>query len=238
MDSPVSDNQYLPGSQDVSSETKTLPEVLRIAMDQVLRNVNKWLPCQVTRVENNSVVDVQPCIKENFRLQGVQTLPIIPSIPVQHPRGAGYFIKLPVKVGDYGRVVFADRSLDNWLVNGGVVDPQDVRIHDLSDAVFIPGLFPLNNVLPGDPEDLVINNGEAEIIVKPNGTFQVTNGTNELLNILNQISSQLQMLASTLSEDTVNTSIGPQPLNAFETYETISEQVQELIDKLQTLEVE
>jgi hypothetical protein len=39
-------------------------------------------------------------------------------------------------------LVFSDRSLDRWLNAGGVVDPGTYRMHDLSDAIAIPGLHP------------------------------------------------------------------------------------------------
>jgi hypothetical protein len=59
--------------------------------------------------------------------------------------GAGaYKITFPVAAGDIVLLCFAQTSLDNWLQLGGVVDPQDSRKFDLSDAIAIPGLLSFN----------------------------------------------------------------------------------------------
>jgi hypothetical protein len=36
-------------------------------------------------------------------------------------------------------VIFADRCIDFWWQNGGVQEPVDDRVHDLSDAFCIVG---------------------------------------------------------------------------------------------------
>lgn len=41
-------------------------------------------------------------------------------------------------------LVFADRSIDAWLDQGGEASPLDERRHHLKDAVAIPGLHPNN----------------------------------------------------------------------------------------------
>lgn len=218
------DDQYGPNSQDLTSETKTWAEIIRIAIDQGLRDMNVWLPCSVVRVRNNGFVDVQPELMENFRVQGVMQLPVLQNVPIQHPRGADYSIKLPVAAGDFGRVVFCDRSLDNWIVKGGVVDPNDVRLHDLSDGVFVPGLTPMTSVLAGPPDEMILKNGKAELHLQKAGTFLVKNQSNELLDLLDQL---LEVLTT---ETFTITMLGPQPFISS----TIT-LLQQIRDKLDTL---
>ncbi|HAT4501547.1 TPA: translation initiation factor IF-2 [Serratia marcescens] len=68
------------------------------------------------------------------------SLPLLMDIPVIFPRGGGVTLTFPVKAGDECLLVFADRCIDFWWQNGGVQEPVDGRMHDLSDAFAIVGL--------------------------------------------------------------------------------------------------
>lgn len=218
------DNPYVPGQQDYSSPSKPLSEILRIAIDGYIRDhLNVWVPAQVTNINPSGYVDVQILIKELFLVQGPVTVPIILNVPVEMPRGNNYSIQLPIAVGDTGRIVFCDRSLDVWkLSGGGPLNPKATRMHDLSDGVFIPGLYPSNNPLTGDPKNLTITNNQSQIVIDPDGTFKIQNQQNELIDLLTQT-------LQALTEATTNTIWGPMMLNNFDTF-------QEILIKMQTLQ--
>ncbi len=79
---------------------------------------------------------------------GTRTLrehPLILKCPVMTLFGGPSFINLPIAVGDYCIVLFNDREIDNWFVNGGVQVPSSGRIHDISDAIAIVGIRSLQN---------------------------------------------------------------------------------------------
>lgn len=65
--------------------------------------------------------------------------PLLVDVPVVFPRGGGCTLTFPVKAGDECLVIFADRCIDFWWQNGGVQEPVDDRVHDLSDAFCIVG---------------------------------------------------------------------------------------------------
>lgn len=224
VDYQTSDDYFDPASQDTDSQTKSLAEVMRVAIDQALRDVHVWMPAQVTAVRDNSTVDVQPCLNELFRSQGSKPFPVLQNVRVEHPRGADFWVKLPIAVGDYGRVCFADKSLDSWLVSGGVVDPADPRIHDLADAAFVPGFYPNGSTLPGAAADMVLHNGKAEVYLQKAGTFKVTNGSQELINLINQLLTVLTTNTFT------NTLLGPQPF-----IQATVQALQQIQTNLQTL---
>lgn len=69
-----------------------------------------------------------------------QKLPVIPEVPVLFPGGGGFSVTFPVQRGDVVLLVFSEASLDKFLVRDGIVDPQDDRRHNISDAIAIPGL--------------------------------------------------------------------------------------------------
>lgn len=74
-------------------------------------------------------------------LLGIGTLPEIPNVPVMYLGPGGMQVRGPIEVGECGLVVFADRSIDDWIQEGGPVEPvmRHAR-HALIDAIFIPGL--------------------------------------------------------------------------------------------------
>jgi hypothetical protein len=48
----------------------------------------------------------------------------------------------------YGLLHISDRTIDEWLELGGVVEPKNIRCHNLSDAIFYPSLLP--KIVDGD----------------------------------------------------------------------------------------
>ncbi|MHB8736319.1 MAG: Gp138 family membrane-puncturing spike protein [Terriglobales bacterium] len=90
-------------------------------------------------------VDVQP-VPQVYRVDDAGNRasvahPVIPGVPVVFPGGGGEGVfSWALNAGDPVLLVFASRSIDLWAsgpVNANP-DPQDVRTHDLGDAVAIP----------------------------------------------------------------------------------------------------
>ncbi len=124
----------------------------------MVADLHTALPGKIVKYdESTQKADVQPLIKERYTdesgAQQSRELPVIPSVPVQFPGAGGYRITFPVAVGDTGLIMFAEASLDKWLVSGGTVDPADERRHDLTDAVFLPGLRDFGHALTSAPTD-------------------------------------------------------------------------------------
>jgi hypothetical protein len=84
------------------------------------------------------------------------SIPPLVDVPVFFPGAGGVTITFPIKVGDEGLVIFSSRCIDAWFQNGGkdaggAPTPQvqmEFRMHDLSDAMFFPGLNSLPHVIP------------------------------------------------------------------------------------------
>ena len=184
----------------LQNETKTLDEVLRLAMEGVLYNLHVALPCAVTVVRNNGYVDVQPLLQRLYTTGDLVSLPVLQNVPISHPRGADYWIKLPVAVGDLGTIVFCERSLDSWKVDGNLTNPKDSRRHDLSDAIFFPGMYPMSNLIPGASADMILQNGDAQIYLQKPGKFLVQKeGGDELLDQISSLAASVKALADAVS---------------------------------------
>lgn len=116
---------------------------------------------------------VQPTIKGIFRLKdGTEkkvTMPECLDVPVQFAAGGGFAMTFPMKEGDEGIIVFASRCIDSWWQNGGIQNPAELRMHDLSDGMFIPGIRSVPRVLTDfDTENAVIRSEDnvVQIVVK------------------------------------------------------------------------
>jgi len=131
------------------SRSPELVEVLRAVMDKALSDVYVALPGKVEKYDAQlQKADVKPLIQEPYinedGTEGLDDLPVLTDVPVWFPRGGGYFLSLPVQTGDNVLLIFNDLSIDNFMASVGSrsLDPVDLRKHDISDAVAIPGFYP------------------------------------------------------------------------------------------------
>lgn len=169
-------------------ETPSLLDVLRTAMDSVSDELRVCLPGKIVAYDiNTHLASVQPLLKRPQFGRDAASLPVITRVPVVHPRTAKAMIRLPVSTGDLCLLVFADYALENWLGGiGAEADPLDTRVHNVSDAVAIIGGYPeLAPPINNYPDAL-------EISVQPGTKVAVTNGTVELLDLIDQILDQIQ----------------------------------------------
>ncbi|ESL56749.1 MULTISPECIES: Gp138 family membrane-puncturing spike protein [Klebsiella] len=117
----------------LASERKVLSEQMRVALPGIIQSFD---PESVTAV-------VQPAIRyierDNDGNKSTKDYPLLVDVPVVFPRGGGCTLTFPVKAGDECLVIFADRCIDFWWQSGGIQEPVDERMHDLSDAFCIVG---------------------------------------------------------------------------------------------------
>lgn len=207
------------------NETPELETILTEAVRAGMMDLRVAMPCRVHKYnKDRQEVDLQPLIKKQYRLNDeIVSLPIIPSVPVhfQSSDGGNVFISLPLKadiperfdpvtgdriLGDLGFCIVCDRSINTWLSGTGQeVVPGDVRIHNLTDAIFIPGLRPFQNALENvHADNLVIQNTDLRIELSPTGKMKAASQTDELLLIISDLITQL-------INALVITGIGPQP---------------------------
>lgn len=230
------DNPFNSESNDSVFEDLPLSEVILQAIQGEIRKARVMLPAQVIAVNSPQNVNVQPLYKIRYIDGQVIDMPPIQQVPVSMIAGSDYSIKLPIAVEDIGYLIFCDRDLDSFLAGTGqIAEPASSRIHNLSDALFVPGMLPASMQLKDATTDLVITNGKGVFKVQKAGKFIGTNGTNEMMDLLVKITNQLEILADTLSKDTVNSIYGTSPLNSFTDYANIKSQVDALKAQLTTL---
>ena len=129
--------------------TPELEDVLAQTIEYYLMDTHTILPARVTAYDaKTQKVEVQPLVQRRIAADDdeeiCETLPVIGDIPVAFPRTRKYFITFPLEVGDIVTLWVSEISLDNYLSSTGKVpvDPDDFRMHDLTDAIAYPGGYP------------------------------------------------------------------------------------------------
>lgn len=139
----------------------TLAEIIRSALDSRLLDVHVALPCRVESYDPvTQTVEALPMIRRAIADDAGtiqhEELPKLPNVPVLFPRSAAFSATWPLIAGDFVLVIFCSSAIGNWRSSGDIADPGDLRRHDLSHAVAIPGIAPDGDVLPVSPTAAVL----------------------------------------------------------------------------------
>lgn len=150
----------------------TFATTMDLKILKALSNIHTALPGQIEKFDGDKA-QVLPLVKAIFKSETgdvVQDLPVISGVPVMFPRWANGGICFPLKKGDTGLILFAERSIEEWVTRGVAQSPNDPRKFDLSDAIFIPGLYPFSqkNALYKN-DSLVLSHDDNSFIIKDDG---------------------------------------------------------------------
>lgn len=135
----------------------TLAEIVREALESRLLDVWTAAVCRVEKYTPGTppTVDALPMVRRALpdTAGGTQheDLPVLPNVPVLFPHSAAFSGTWPLVPGDFVLVIFCASAIGNWRETGDVSDPGDLRRHDLSHGIAIPGVAPKGTTLPTDP---------------------------------------------------------------------------------------
>lgn len=157
------------------SQKDNLSNVLEQAIRNRLAELQTAAPGQVVSYDyKTQKASVQPTINRKYKDGQVSPYPVINNVPVIFPRSGGASMTFPVKPGDTVLLVFAARSIDDWLQRGGKVDQSDTRMHSINDAIAIPGLLPFSaGSKAKNNEDVLVTYKQAEIEIKPDSQINM-----------------------------------------------------------------
>jgi hypothetical protein len=199
-------------------------DVQDLFLQQALSDLHTCMPAEIVAVRDGGAdkrqfVDVQPMLQrviidENGEQQN-ESLPVVQMVPVAYMQGGGFFISMPLAVGDTVLLVFAERSLDTWIQNAQrasrqPVMPGDLSMHSLEGAIAMPcGPAPRSALLTGvDAADLVVATATGTVLArfKANGQVSIAEGTqfvalaNLVATELDRIKGDINSLKSAVSE--------------------------------------
>ncbi|HBS6341514.1 TPA: phage baseplate protein [Klebsiella pneumoniae] len=177
---PVALNAQLGSKEQADAQlAQAIMSAMRVSIPGIIQSFD---PDAVTAV-------IQPAIKGvEHDTSGAEisvNLPLLVDVPVVFPRGGGCTLTFPVKEGDECLVIFADRCIDFWWQSGGVQEPVDGRMHDLSDAFCIVGPQSQAKKIGGistTAAQLRTDEGSAFIEVSAGGNITATTAGNATIN--------------------------------------------------------
>jgi hypothetical protein len=158
----------------MKQETPTLQSLLKDAIEARVTDIHVSLPGIVQKYDAaKQMADIQPTLKKKYGDGTVTNLPLLSNVPVIFPRSGNAYLHIPLKKDDTVLLIFCERSIDTWLQKGGIVDPDDYRKHALSDAVAIPGLFPMGSEIDGQSDKVDLVNGDAILRLSEDGKSSI-----------------------------------------------------------------
>lgn len=162
--------------------TPEIAEVIEAAIESSLIDVHTALPGKVQAYDaatQTATIELQ--VKRALpRADGIyatEDLPVLENVPVQFLRSTAFAITMPLAAGDFGYVIFAEMSIDQWRSKGANTSPGDIGRHTLTGAVFLPGLAPNDKALKtaAHANNLVVglDDNNAQIHVTPAGSVLI-----------------------------------------------------------------
>ena len=136
----------------------TLTDVLQAHKQDVFSALRVCVPAQVISYDGTKrTASLQVLLKRTLPDgRTVADYPRLDEVPVYTPQGGGAYLQFPVAANDQGILLFADRNIRAWLANGSAAPLPTLRMHSLSDGIFIPGLNALNSAIPNTPTNKVL----------------------------------------------------------------------------------
>ena len=115
--------------------------------------------------------------------------PTLADVPVFVPAGStgnNAALTMPVNKGDTCLVLFSDRDMDAWLVQGKTdAIPPTQRKHDITDGLAIVGFRPKTNPIPDYNADAVeLRNADGKVAIAGDGLINIRNDKSNLHELL------------------------------------------------------
>ena len=135
------DKDQLDQLQRDQQVANTPESLLDAAIENKLKDVHTAVPGIIHSFDKDAqTAEVQPAIQRIYTDAGAMDLPLCLDVPVHFPTGMGKFhITWPVDEGDECLLIFSERCIDRWFAQGGTQEPDEYRMHDLSDGFAIVG---------------------------------------------------------------------------------------------------
>lgn len=161
------------------ADVNTLDGLNNALQDKILMNMEKVLPGIVQSYDRNTNrATIQPAIT-GIASQGqkVTREPLI-NIPVFSMAGGGIVLSFPLKQGDTGWLIAADRNISIFKQNLEESAPNDYRKHTFQDSFFLPDKINDLSISNEDDGALVIQttDGSAKFTLGASG-INITGNT-------------------------------------------------------------
>jgi hypothetical protein len=156
---------------------RTTGDLLRQVLREHQKIINTSIPGYLVSFEPTSqLAQLQIGIKRVDTEGKSSQAPVIIECPVHFP-GGQFSVEYELAQGDEGLIVFSQRCIDSWIDTGGVAENPILRLHDINDAMFIPGVRSEKNAMSNFQNNgirLRNADGTQFIWLKNDGTGEIT----------------------------------------------------------------
>jgi hypothetical protein len=130
-------------------------------------NLDDMLPAVVVSYdEASNRATVQPLVMIGTTDGSKRARAKVTNIPVFRYGAGGFFIRHPVKAGDFGWIKANDRDISLVMQRGGLPDwPNTKRRHNFSDAMFYPDTIKGWSVAVADVEAMTLQSLDGNSVV-------------------------------------------------------------------------
>ncbi|MDR0675641.1 MAG: hypothetical protein LBF97_01185 [Elusimicrobiota bacterium] len=189
---------------------KDLYGILDLFGKKLMRDIGMCLPGLVVEYNReNNLAKIKIAIDMLLENGDRKTRSII-EVPVYSYGGGGFFINFPLKKDDTGWVIVNDRDISLFLDDLKQSEPNTLRFHKYSDAVFFPDKIKLLCLDEVDSSNLVIQNLEKttkisisqEKITIKTADKLLLNGESEAVVLGNTFLSAINTILSALASHT------------------------------------
>ena len=165
--------------------------IIQSHIDNFETQLNTTLPAEIVSFDSETqTATVQPLIYEVYSDGISSRLPEIDDVPVMFPSAGGGMITFPIRTGDEVLIVFSQRDIDKWSVQGGEGVPSTQHYHEYNDAIAIVGLSSNKNSLKANTEDVQIRFDDADGEIS-----SITLGADKSISLDSSSGSQVRQLS-------------------------------------------
>jgi hypothetical protein len=185
-----------------------LEELLAAAVEYYLQELVTGYPGRIEAYDaEKQVADVKPLVQRLQRKADgselLEALPVIPAVPIVFPRGGGYYLSFPVAVGDYCLLLGCHRSIDKYKSGRGAdTNPQDFRLHHLTDMVALMGFAPIAQAIAdADTERVVLGKEKGTQLHVADGQIELGGkALSDKASLDSKVQTELARLAADVNE--------------------------------------
>ncbi len=182
---------------DSNNKRASGSQVQRVAFAENMKSVYTCIPGHVLAFDPvKQRAQIQIGIQRSD-IDGTTWVPApIVDVPVCFP-GDDFVVEYQIDPGCEGIVMFSQRCIDGWKQTGGTADNPVARFHNQQDAMFVPGIRSLPNVITNfsnngiklrdkagtqyawlkNDQSLAFGNANGAINIAANGAISFTNAS-------------------------------------------------------------
>jgi hypothetical protein len=170
-------------------------------IESFINDIHTSMPGKIVSYDGaRQTCTVQPCIKNKYiEQEEYEDLPLLLDVPVLFPGSGDFWMTWDVKPESYCWLMFAERSIENFIMDGGLVEPGSFSTYDLSDAVAFVGINPNPEALADcvadcmmlrnragttsikiETDKITIINANGHILLADDGAIELVNGSGRI----------------------------------------------------------